>query len=250
MATLDSALVTALGLRADAPALRRRRESAPGSRRRAASAPRSSRACSGSGRTIPRAGRARAAPERHRDARRGRVLGRADPRLRRLGAPERRRRGADVRASGPDDVAAPHPACRRLVHRLPVRLGRHEREGADAARPRRLPEASTARASSGASTSCSRMPGAPQLSDVLRGRTTMAMSGEVREVRAHRHRRPRARRRHLLRLARRRSRSRPRSITPASTSATAGSSTPRATASRSRSSTAGTRRASRGRGVP
>ena len=67
--------------------------------------------------------------------------------------------------------------------------------------------------------------GADALAATLRGRTTYAMSGEVRAGAADPARTAPARRRHLLRRERPPSRSRPRSTTRASTSATAGSST-------------------------
>lgn len=58
--------------------------------------------------------------------RRGRVLGRADPPLLRLGAPGRQGCFARVRATGLHAVAAPHPPDRLQSDRVPVRLGREE----------------------------------------------------------------------------------------------------------------------------
>jgi NlpC/P60 family len=90
-------------------------------------------------------------------------------------------------------------------------------------------------------------PSGPRLSSALGGRTTMAMSGEVaKTARATTWSPPTSS--SSGRAAR--GRSRRRSTTRASTSGTSGSSTPRDTASRWLDSTAGTRRASRGRGVP
>ena len=73
-----------------------------------------------------------------------------------------------------EDAAATFelPAARRLadaraehgrpLHRLPLRLGRHEREAGVAVRTSRRTAASTAPASSGASTSCRPTPAAPR----------------------------------------------------------------------------------------
>ena len=188
---------------------------------------------------------------RHRPghARRGGLLGRAHPRLRRLGGGLRWRSSPRPSSSRPlTGLQQRRAPDRDLARRLPVRLGRDERAAAGSVRApaSRCPAASTAPASSGASTSCRPTPaptrsprpqGPHDLRDERRGH-----AGAADPARAAPARRP-----PLLRRARRRGRSRPRSTTWASTSATAGSSTPRTRASRSRRSRrTGTRSASPG----
>ena len=124
------------------------------------------------------------------------------------------------------------PRHGRPLHRLPVRLGRHEREAA------RRPSASQAPGGFDCSGFVWRVyklqayPGGAALAATLSGRTTYAMSGEVPKAKRIGVRQAPAGRRHLLRRAGPKSKP-ARSTTRGSTSATAGSSTPRATASRS-----------------
>ena len=87
---------------------------------------------------------------------------------------------ADLRAPRAHALAAPRAHDRGRLHRLPVRLGRRERAAANRRSAlQAAAAASTAPASPGASTSSSRIPGAPQLAAILRGRTAAAMAGEV-----------------------------------------------------------------------
>ena len=118
------------------------------------------------------------------------------------------------------------------LRRLPLRLGRHLRgdaEDLERHRPGWLGHRSgwirLLRASSGASTRPKPFPGAPMLGDILKGRTTYAMSGEVKKPARIGIDGSPARRRRLLRRARAEVDPARGRVTRGSTSATAGSST-------------------------
>ena len=182
MTELNRALVNAIGLNPAATAVRAelttRRAQAAGARRL------------GNGRPPAPASlqppfdprQPRASPRRPGDPRRGGLLGRPAPGHVRVGSPACERPGGRVPPARLLRLAAPRARARgeassatRTCGAACPSTGRRS-----SASPRAA--ASTARGSSGASTSSSRWPDAPRLGTTIRGRTTYAMAGEMRRT--------------------------------------------------------------------
>ena len=120
-----------------------------------------------------------ASSRRRCDSRRGRLLGRADPPLLRLGDRVGRGVRGRVRASRLHSLAAQGPPDRVQPDRISVRLGRDEQRRAVAVRRPFEGRVRLLGVRCGASTSSSPTPGGTRLNATLRGRTAAQMAAEA-----------------------------------------------------------------------